>query len=136
MDIDPQFADPGKRDYHLRSEAGRWNPDGETWRRDRLTSPCVDAGDPNSDWTGELWSHGKRINLGAFGGTSQASMSPSMISTPADLNNDGIVDAKDLHAFTDQWLKVEMLISEDINRDGIVNLPDFALLASDWHGTQ
>lgn len=132
MDIDPQFAGPGVRDYHLRSEAGRWNPEDRSWNRDRLTSPCIDAGDPNSNWTAELWPHGKRINLGAFGGTPQASMSVSLIGTHSDLNNDGAVDAKDLQAFTDQWLKIDTLLSEDINRDGTVNLPDFALLVSNW----
>ena len=132
MDVDPLFGNPNTRDYHLRSNAGRWDPERRTWFLDRLTSPCIDAGDPNSDWTAELWPHGKRVNLGAFGGTPEASMSSSMMGTRADLNNDGVVDAKDLHVFTDQWLKVDALLSEDINRDGIVDLPDFALLVNDW----
>jgi hypothetical protein len=132
MDVDPLFGNSNTRDYHLRSNAGRWDPEGGIWFQDRLTSPCIDAGDPNSDWTAELWPHGKRINLGAFGGTPEASMSPSMMGTRADLNHDDVVDAKDLHVFTDQWLKVDTLLSEDINRDGIVNLPDLALLVNDW----
>jgi hypothetical protein len=69
----PQNADNG--DYHLKSQAGRWDPKSQTWVLDELTSPCIDAGDPASDWTAELWPHGERINMGAFGGTPQASMS-------------------------------------------------------------
>lgn len=68
-------------DYHLRSQAGRWNPDTQTlpaaagWVQDVLTSPCIDAGNPDSDWAGELLPNGERINMGAYGGTPQASMS-------------------------------------------------------------
>ncbi|MFC1636737.1 right-handed parallel beta-helix repeat-containing protein [Planctomycetota bacterium] len=133
LNVDPLFAGPGVRDYHLRSKAGRWNPEGQAWFRDRLTSPCIDAGDPDSDWTAELWPHGKRINLGVYGGTPQAGMSLLTIGTPADLNNDDTVDAKDLHTFADLWLRDHMPLAEDINRDGVVNLPDFALLVDDWH---
>ncbi len=51
---------------------------------DDVTSPCIDAGDPNSDWTGETWPHGGRINMGAYGGTREASMStqPQPMSLP------------------------------------------------------
>jgi hypothetical protein len=44
-----------------------------------MTSPCIDAGDPNSDWTGEIWPHGERINMGTYGGTQQASMSTQTV---------------------------------------------------------
>jgi len=92
IDADPLFADLGflhdngtpddasddswvDRDYHLKSEAGRWDPNSASWVFDDVTSPCIDAGDPNSDWRGETWPHGQRINMGAYGGTRQASMS-------------------------------------------------------------
>jgi parallel beta-helix repeat protein len=41
-------------------------------------------GDPNSDWTSEIWPHGERINMGAYGGTQEASMStkPQTMSLP------------------------------------------------------
>ncbi len=64
-------------DYHLKSQVGRWEPYSASWVIDDVTSLCIDAGDPNSDWTAELWPHGKRINMGAYGGTPQASMSLS-----------------------------------------------------------
>ena len=62
-------------DYHVLSETGRWNPDSLTWVADELTSPCIDAGDPGSLWTDEARPHGARINMGAYGGTDQASCS-------------------------------------------------------------
>jgi hypothetical protein len=97
IDIDPLFANPGywanvndpnivvepndpnavwmNGDYHLKSEAGRWDPNSQSWVKDEVTSPCIDAGDPNSDFSSETWPHGERINMGAYGGTREASMS-------------------------------------------------------------
>ncbi len=51
---DPLFADPNNNDYHLMSQAGRWHPDSQTWIQDDVTSPCIDAGDPDSDWKAEM----------------------------------------------------------------------------------
>jgi len=62
-------------DYHLRSQAGRWHAESQSWVLDVLTSPCIDAGDPDSDWTAEPEPNGQRINMGAYGGTVQAGMS-------------------------------------------------------------
>jgi hypothetical protein len=76
IDADPLFADTDNGDYHLKSEMGRWDSNSGSWIKDDITSPCIDAGDPNSDWSGETWPHGGRINIGAYGGTRQASMSP------------------------------------------------------------
>ncbi len=84
IDVDPFFADPNNENYHLKSQAGRWDPNSQSWIQDDVTSPCIDAGDPNSDWTGEIWPHGERINMGAYGGTREASMStkPESMSLP------------------------------------------------------
>ncbi len=62
-------------DYHLKSEAGRWDPISESWIIDDVTSPCIDRGDPNSPIGGEPDPNGDRINMGAYGGTPEASMS-------------------------------------------------------------
>jgi hypothetical protein len=35
-------------DYHLQSQAGRWEPNSQTWVQDAVTSPCIDAGNPDS----------------------------------------------------------------------------------------
>ena len=34
-------------DYHLKSQAGRYDPNTQIWVIDSNTSPCIDAGDPN-----------------------------------------------------------------------------------------
>ena len=99
INVDPLFADPGywadindpniiaepndpnaawiEGDYHLKSQVGRWDPESESWVVDNVTSPCIDAGDPNSSVGDEPEPNGGRINMGAYGGTEQASMSLS-----------------------------------------------------------
>jgi parallel beta-helix repeat protein len=58
IDVDPLFADAINGNFHL------------------LTgSPCIDAGDPGSDCNAELSPNGGIINMGAYGGTPQASLS-------------------------------------------------------------
>ena len=63
-------------DYHLKSQAGRWSPNSQTWVLDDVTSPCIDVGDPMSAVGLEPLPNGDRINMGAYGGTSEASKSP------------------------------------------------------------
>ena len=106
-------------------------PSGE-WVLDDITSPCIDAGDPNSDWTSELWQHGKHINMGAYGGTPQASMSLSTAGNKADFNNDGFVDGEDLALFVDMWLVDDLLLPENINRKDSINFSDWAEFAGQW----
>jgi len=92
IDVDPDFVragywtEPSPRqpnssvwiegDYHLKSEAGRWDPVSDSWIIDNVTSPCIDAGDPNSPVGDEPDPNGGRINMGAYGGTAEASKSP------------------------------------------------------------
>jgi hypothetical protein len=71
--IDPSFVSLGywvdvddpntwvSGDYHL--DAG---------------SPCIDAGDPNDSVGNEPEPNGNRINMGAYGGTSEAACSSNM----------------------------------------------------------
>jgi len=75
--VDPNTLLYVPGDYHLQSEAGYWNPNSDTWINSEMSSPCIDAGDPDSDWGQEPMPHGDRINLGVHGGTSQASLSSS-----------------------------------------------------------
>jgi hypothetical protein len=124
-------------DYHLKSESGRWNPDTLNWFTDNVTSPCIDAGDPEYEWTQELWPHGKRANMGAYGGTAQASMSSSMVGNIANLNPDmddanDWVDNIDMAILIDKWLSIEAPLAEDLNRDGLVDFADFAILLNNW----
>jgi uncharacterized repeat protein (TIGR03803 family) len=95
-------------DYHLQSSAGCWDPCSAAWVRDKRTSPCVDGGNPGDAVGAEPSPNGGRINMGAYGGTTQASKSPSLQFTEtgqqlnrfigrgvalADLNSDGALDA-------------------------------------------
>lgn len=75
----PLFVDPNSGDYHLFSERGRYWPEHDIWVLDRVTSPCVDTGDPNADPLDEPMPNGNRLNMGAYGGTMQASMSPERL---------------------------------------------------------
>ena len=106
MDQDPCFAEVGfwdvngtpedvsddfwlAGDYHLKSQVGRWTPEriledpndpnseAEVWVIDSVTSPCIDAGNPSSPVCYEPCTNGGIMNMGAYGGTLQASMSPS-----------------------------------------------------------
>ena len=104
IDSDPCFVDPGHwdvngtpddpsddiwidGDYHLKSEAGRWDPNTESWVMDDLTSPCIDAGDPNSPMAFEPFPNGGIINVGAYGSTAEASRSfLSWSNSTAELN--------------------------------------------------
>jgi hypothetical protein len=70
-------------DYHLKSGAGRWTPQNSiesdpnsmNWSKDKVTSPCIDRGDPSSSVGDEPVPNGGIINMGAYGGTREASMS-------------------------------------------------------------
>ena len=75
--VDPLFGDADNGDYHLKSHAGRWDPATQSWVQDEVTSPCIDAGDPKSPVGDEPAPNGGRINMGAYGATTEASKSYS-----------------------------------------------------------
>jgi hypothetical protein len=62
-------------DYHLQSQVGRWDSRSTRWNRDAKTSPCIDAGDPANPVGDEPLPNGSIINMGAYGGTIEASKS-------------------------------------------------------------
>ncbi|MBW8038920.1 MAG: hypothetical protein FVQ85_02850 [Planctomycetes bacterium] len=129
IDADPCFADPGGGDFHLKSQPGRWDSQSQRWVQDSVTSPCIDAGDPNSNWRAELWPHGGRVNIGIYGGKTEASMSLSDAGNIADLNIDGLIDYRDMKLLIDKWPYEAVFLYEDLSRDGIVNFTDFAIFA-------
>jgi hypothetical protein len=62
-------------DYHLQSQAGRWDPQAQEWVQDKRTSPSIDGGDPNDSVGREPVPNGDIINMGAYGGTAEAGKS-------------------------------------------------------------
>jgi hypothetical protein len=130
IDADPSFSDPGRwvsqndpnqivepndvngiwidGDYHLKSQAGRWDAETQSWVKDDVTSPCIDAGDPMSPIGYEPFPNGGRINMGAYGGTGEASK--SYFGEPV----------------------CETIIAGDINGDCKVDFADFAVMALHW----
>jgi len=125
IDADPCFADPGywdpngtpedvnddfwlDGDYHLKSQAGRLDPVSQNWVQDDVTSPCIDAGDPASPIGHEPFPNAGIINMGAYGGTAEASK--SYFGDPV----------------------CETIVAGDINGDCRVDFADFALMAFHW----
>ncbi len=99
-------------DYHLKSQAGRWNanpPSAGTWVQDDVTSPCLDAGNMSDPIGYEPFPNGGVINMGAYGGTAQASKSyfgkPVCETVIAgDINGDCRVDFLDFTFMSFHWL--------------------------------
>jgi len=108
IDADPCFADPNSGDYHLKSQAGRWEPESQSWVQDDVTSLCIDAGDPLSPIGYEPFPNGGVINMGAYGGTAEASK--SYFGEPV----------------------CETIVAGDINGDCKVNFMDFSIMALHW----
>ncbi len=109
MNTDPCFADAETNDFHLKSQAGRWDPNSETWVQDDVTSPCIDAGDPMSPVGLEPFPNGGIVNMGAYGGTVEASK--SYFGDPVcetifagDINGDCKVDFLDFRIMSLHWL--------------------------------
>jgi len=123
----PRFASDGYRDandfwvegdYHLKSEAGRWDSAGGSWVVDAVTSRCIDSGDPYDPTSYEPNPNGGRINVGAYGGMPEASKSvagpgeePPAKCTEAiagDVNNDCRVDWADFATVATYWLECNL----------------------------
>ncbi len=82
IDADPEFVQLGTwidpsvpllGDYHLKSTAGHWDPVASAWLLDETSSPCIDTGDPIAPIGSEPSGNGGIINMGAYGGTLEAS---------------------------------------------------------------
>jgi parallel beta-helix repeat protein len=124
----PMFANPGywadpcntpeqswddiwmQGDYHLKSQGGRWDPNDVRWTKDDVTSPCIDAGDPMTPIGPEPFPNGGIINMGAYGGTAEASKSyfgkaPCEIVMAGDVNGDCVVDYGDFQLMALHWLE-------------------------------
>ncbi len=152
IDVDPCFVAPGfwadpndpsielgpqnpravwvHGDYHLQSQAGHWNRPSEDWVRDEVTSPCIDAGDPRTSVGLEPFPNGGVVNMGAYGGTVEASKSyfgepVCETQIAGDLNGDCKVDA------TDQAIASLRGLTQET---GATNLPPTLALVSPKDG--
>jgi len=108
IDADPCFADPNNGDYHVKSQGGRWDANEGRWTTDEATSPCINAGDPRTPIGLEPFPNGGIINMGAYGGTAEASKS---------------------------WFgepRCEVIVAGDVNGDCRVDFLDFRLMALHW----
>lgn len=127
MDTDPCFAEAGywdtngtpddanddfwvDGDYHLKSQAGRYDPNGRSWLVDEVTSPCIDAGDPMAPIMHEPFPNGGIINMGAYGGTEEASKSyfgeaPCETVVAGDVNGDCLIDFRDFYLLALHWME-------------------------------
>jgi predicted outer membrane repeat protein len=99
-------------DYHLKSQGGRWDANEGRWAIDDVTSPCIDTGDPASLIGLEPFPNGGIVNMGAYGGTAEASK--SYFGRPV----------------------CKKIAAGDINGDCKVNFGDFAIMALHWLATE
>ena len=100
ISANPEFADSVRGDYRLKSKAGWYDGEREMWMFDRTTSPCIDAGDPASDYSLEPQLNGERINMGAYGGSGLASRS----GFADDLKIDVLAEGKSIVKIAEEWL--------------------------------
>jgi predicted outer membrane repeat protein len=127
INVDPCFAQPGHwddngtpdtdhddfwvdGDYHLKSQAGRWHVSEGRWTIDEVTSPCIDAGDPLGPIGLEPFPNGGIVNMGAYGGTAEASKSyfnkpPCELIVAGDINGDCEIDFRDFFFVALHWLE-------------------------------
>ncbi len=98
ISVHPHLVDPRGGDYHL-----------QTW------SPCVDAGDPSSDFSNEPPPNGGRINMGAYGNT------PEAASASEDADGDSLPDDWEIHFFGD----LAQGPSDDPDGDDKTNLDEY-----------
>ena len=75
---------------------------------DEVTSLCIDAGDPMMPINFEPFPNGGIINMGAYGGTVEASKSyfgkePCQTIVAGDVNGDCIIDFRDFWIMALHW---------------------------------
>ena len=127
IDADPGFVD-----------AGRWDDAGTPAYSDDdffingdyhiiPQSPCADAGDNDSVpvWLKDIDGQKRSFNGVADIGADE------VVTSPFDINRDGIIDYFDLVSMTDEWLQNDDL-QTDFYADNIVNFADYALFTEYW----
>lgn len=92
----------------MKSKAGRWNQNNKCWIQDDVSSPFIDAVNPNTSIDYEPSPNGGIVKIGAYGGTAEASK--TYVGKPV----------------------CKMIMAKDINGDCKVDLKDFAIMAVHW----
>jgi hypothetical protein len=100
--MDPMFFDADSNDFHL-------------W----YSSPCIDAGDPNSDFSNEPDGGLGRINMGAYGNMEEAA-------TRTDFDDDGISDEWELYYWPGDDPN-QHNPNDDLDNDGLPNIDEYNL---------
>lgn len=88
--MEPGFTDDGF--YHLQSAEGCYKGgyfSGGVWGVTETTSSLLDRGDPGADYILEPLPNGGRVNMGAYGNTAVASLTPDIVVVPAVITNSG-----------------------------------------------
>jgi len=95
---EPYFVDPENGDYRLLP-----------W------SPCIDAGDPGSDFAREPEPNGGQIDIGAYGNT------PTATSKSPDNDTDGLPDDWEITKFG----TLDQTGTDDVDGDAILNIHEY-----------
>ena len=148
ISVDPRFVD-ASTNFHLRSTAGSYRgaaftaPGGGSFVADADLSFCVDGGDPPAGFAQEPAPNGGRLDLGAFGNTPDASLTPA---TRFSLLVEPLPGAKWFGTRTITWLtrgpwaggdmvKLEFSADGGVNWSNIAASVDYALGRYDWNTT-
>ncbi|MEK7751041.1 MAG: hypothetical protein AAB654_03925, partial [Acidobacteriota bacterium] len=121
INADPLFASAAGADYHLKSRLGRYESLTDTWVTDGDHSPCIDAGDPQDAVGAEPWTNGKRINMGAYGGTVEASKGAGAWVFHVDIA--GGSDSNSGLSRADAFATIQRAVNEAITGDVIMVWP-------------
>jgi len=117
---DPMFVSPilDPLDFHLLS-----------------TSPSINAGDPFADYSLEPAPNGGRINIGAYGGTEEATCSDILRPVPSDADADLNVNMVDFAILANNWGLQGANIKDkgvDADNNNIVDGRDLSILQKFW----
>ncbi len=120
INTNPMFASASSGNYHLQSVYGRYSSSG-TWTVDYNHSPCIDAGDPQDPVGSEPFPNSKRINMGAYGGTHEASKSIGPVIFHVDRSRGS--DYNSGLSRSDAFSSIQAAVDEAIDGDIIMVWP-------------
>lgn len=157
IETDPCFAEPAywdsngtsvdtnddfwvNSDYHLKSQAGRWEASSQGWVKDDSTSLCINAGNPLEPVGLEPFPNGGIINMGAYGGTTESSKSflgevgceATESGFIGDIDGAIGVSFGDFALLANYWLDTGAGLIADITDDNNVDYDDLQALAGNW----